>query len=80
MLFIMLFYVKRGEDKKVTLILKLFTDTYLCSEFPGCRKGKTEPAEIIPVEPEQGNACEGKVIIPLLLSFLFLLLTFKPVT
>jgi hypothetical protein len=40
----------------------------------------TDSAEIIPVEPEQGNACEGKVIIPLLLSFLFLLLTFKPVT
>jgi hypothetical protein len=30
--------------------------------FPGCFNASSVLAEIIPVEPDQGNACAGKVV------------------
>jgi len=45
--------------------------------FPGCFLLK-QKSEIIPVEPGQGNACEGKVIIKtFLISIPSLFLTLK---
>jgi hypothetical protein len=35
------------------------------SDSPGCSRARLQPgpdAEIIPVEPDQGNACAGKVV------------------
>jgi hypothetical protein len=37
--------------------------------FPGCSSAGGGRAEIIPVEPDQGNACAGKVVIMYSSSF-----------
>jgi hypothetical protein len=45
-------------------------NTYLCGLFLGVLSAYRQTAEKIPAEPDQGNACAGKVIssfyIPLL--------------
>ena len=57
-----------GEPQKLQELSK---NTYLCTSSSGCCPAKWQAAEKIPAEPDQGNACAGKVIssisIPLLL-------------
>ena len=52
-----------GKRRKVTQVQKKFILSFVSElqRFPGV-PGKVAGAEIKPVEPDQGNACAGKVI------------------
>jgi len=52
-----------GKRRKVTEVRKKFILSFAAElqRFPGV-PGKVAGAEIKPVEPDQGNACAGKVI------------------
>jgi len=52
-----------GKRRKVTQVWKKFILSFAVElqRFPGV-PGKVAGAEIKPVEPDQGNACAGKVI------------------
>ena len=52
-----------GKRRKVTQVRKKFILSFAAElqRFPGV-PGKVAGAEIKPVEPDQGNACAGKVL------------------
>lgn len=59
------FQVKRIILKKVTAVhkkeLHIFAPLkFIFQRFPGCFSAYVGKTEIIPVEPDQGNACAGR--------------------